>query len=68
VNDLENSRREFEETLEDVHSALEQSIGWAPRAKAWVLPLFAAGVSVAAALWLRRGQRLGGARRRGLAR
>jgi hypothetical protein len=67
VSELEDSRREFEETLEDVHSALEQSVGWAPRAKAWVLPLVAAGVGVAAALWLRRDRRLAGARRRGLA-
>lgn len=67
MSDLEDSRREFEETLEEVHSALEQSIGWAPRAKAWVLPLFAAGVGVAAALWLRRDRRLRGSRRRGLA-
>jgi hypothetical protein len=67
VSELEDSRREFEETLEDVHSALEQRFGWAPRAKAWVLPLFAAGVGVAAALWLRRDRGLAGPRRRGLA-
>ncbi len=67
MSELEDSRRDFEARLEEVHSALEEKIGWAPRAKAWVLPLFAAGVGVAAALWLRRDRRLGRARRRELA-
>jgi hypothetical protein len=57
VTELEQRRRDFAAQLEEVHAALEKSIGWAPRANPWVLPLLALGGGLAAALWLRRGRR-----------
>lgn len=57
MSDVEERRRDFEVQLEETHAALEGLIGWAPRAKAWVLPVVALAAGVGAALWLRRGNR-----------
>jgi hypothetical protein len=57
MSDLDERRRDFEARLEETHAALEAQFGWAPRAKAWVLPVVALAAGVAAALWLRRGNR-----------
>lgn len=54
MSELEERRRDFENRLEEAHSTLEEAVGWAPRAKAWVLPLIAMGAGLAAALFLRR--------------
>lgn len=54
MSDLEERRRDFEVRLEQAHASLEEAVGWAPRAKAWLLPLIAIGAGLAAALFLRR--------------
>jgi len=47
-DDLERSRRRFENALGDLQDAIESEVGWAPRAFAWVVPLvgFAAGLAL----------------------
>lgn len=57
MSELEERRRDFEIRLEQAHASLEEAVGWAPRAKAWVLPLLAMGAGLAAALFLRRSGR-----------
>ncbi len=57
MNELEQRRRDFSARLEEAHAALERDLGWAPRAKPWILPLIALGTGLGAALWLRRGRR-----------
>ena len=46
---VERSRQHFETTLEDLRSAVEQELGWAPRLSRWAVPLAAAAVGVALA-------------------
>ena len=57
MSELEERRRDFEIRLEEAHVSLEEAVGWAPRAKAWVLPLVAMAAGLAAALFLRRSGR-----------
>ncbi len=49
---LADSRRELEARLDDVRHALKSEIGWAPKAKTWVLPMVAFASGMAAAAWL----------------
>lgn len=46
---LDNRRRQAEQRLGDVRTALDREVGWAPRARVWILPLvaFACGLAVA---------------------
>ena len=48
---LAERRRELEARFEDVRRALESEIGWAPKAKAWSLPVVAFASGLAAAAW-----------------
>ncbi|MCP4659263.1 MAG: hypothetical protein GY856_27960 [bacterium] len=52
LNELSQHREQVEERLTALHNALESELGWAPKAKAWVIPLmaFACGVALAFAL------------------
>ena len=53
---LESSRRELESRFDELRRAMDRELGWAPKAKTWVLPAvaFASGLAVAAWLVARR--------------
>ncbi len=51
---VERSRQHFETTLEDLRSAVEQELGWAPRLSRWAVPLAAAAAGVALGVVVRR--------------
>jgi hypothetical protein len=56
---LSQHRQKVEQRLADLRSAIESEVGWAPKAKAWVLPLvaFACGIALAFAVRHRRSGR-----------
>ena len=51
---VERSRQHFETTLEDLRSAVEQELGWAPRLSRWAVPLAAAAAGLALGVVVRR--------------
>jgi hypothetical protein len=61
---VERSRQHFEETLEDLRSAVEQELGWAPRLSRWAVPLIAAAAGLALGVVVRRALPRGRPRRR----
>ena len=52
IERLSSRRRELEVRLEDMRRALDREIGWAPKAKTWVLPALAFASGLAFAAWL----------------
>ncbi len=48
------SRERFERSLEDLRSALDQELGWAPKLSRWAVPLIAAAAGVALGMTVRR--------------
>ncbi|MEM7356038.1 MAG: hypothetical protein AAF657_34795 [Acidobacteriota bacterium] len=56
LEQLEGRRRELEARFGDLRLALDRELGWAPKAKTWVLPAvgFASGLAIAAWLVARR--------------
>ncbi len=54
LDQLQSRRHEAEERLADVRRSFDREIGWAPRSKAWVLPLVAFAVGLTLALARRR--------------
>ena len=48
------SRERFERSLEDLRSALDQELGWAPKLSRWAVPLIAAAAGVALGMAVRR--------------
>ena len=53
---LENQRRQVEERLALVRQSIEREVGWAPKAKAFAVPLigFACGIALAAMIVKKR--------------
>ncbi|MDX1630705.1 MAG: hypothetical protein R3234_02500 [Thermoanaerobaculia bacterium] len=51
---VERSRREFEERLEDVRSAVRREVGFSPRKLGWLVPIAALSVGVALAVKSRK--------------
>ena len=49
---LESRRIELESRVGDLRRAIDREIGWAPKAKTWVLPMVAFASGVALAAWL----------------
>lgn len=65
-NRIESSRRRFEESLDDLRSAVDRELGWAPKLSRWAVPLVAAAAGLALGLAVRRAlPRLRGQRRLG---
>jgi len=56
-NRLLSSRQHFEEALADLQQSLQRELGWAPRTRAWVLPILGVSCGLALAGWLRRKKR-----------
>jgi hypothetical protein len=58
---LEENRRAVEERLADLQTAFDRELGWAPKAKAWVIPLagFAVGLTLAGGIVGRKKRRAG---------
>lgn len=56
---LAASRRQLESRFDDLRRSIESELGWAPKAKAWAVPMVAFATGLAAAAWLvarRRGR------------
>lgn len=51
---LNKSRQRLERSLDDLRGALEEEVGWAPRASRWALPIVAAAVGLVVGLVVRR--------------
>lgn len=51
---IERSRQRFEQSLEDLRSAVDRELGWAPRLSRWAVPLVAAAAGLALGLAVRR--------------
>ncbi len=58
---LEQNRQQVEERLAALQESFDRELGWAPKAKAWVLPMagFAVGLALAGRMVGRRGRRRG---------
>lgn len=56
---LSQQRQNVEQRLADLRRAIESELGWAPKARTWVLPLvaFACGIALAFAVRHRRSGR-----------
>lgn len=52
--EVRRSRARLERSLDELGAAVEQELGWAPRLGAWLGPLVAGAVGLAAGLALRR--------------
>jgi len=52
--EIEKQRLRFESSLDDLRDALEEELGWAPRARRWAVPIVAGAVGLVAGLVLRR--------------
>jgi hypothetical protein len=52
--DLERSRERFERSLDELRGAIQDEIGWWPKAKKWALPIAATAVGVVFGLAVRR--------------
>jgi len=48
-SELEQSRRRLEQGLSELHAAVEEELGWAPRLGKWVALLIAGAVGFVAA-------------------
>jgi len=51
---IRSSRERFERSLEDLRSAFDQEVGWAPRLSRWAVPLIALAAGVALGVAVRR--------------
>lgn len=51
---VEQSRRRFERSLEDLRTAVDRELGWAPKLSRWALPLVGVAVGVALGMSVRR--------------